>query len=61
MGTPKDNLQDQLPQRWGKLTAKDLARLNAKREELIVVLQHWHGYGRIRADREISNWLHSHS
>jgi hypothetical protein len=44
-----------------KLTAEDIARLSAKREEIIMVLRLWHGYSRIVADRALSNWLHLNS
>ena len=44
-----------------RLTAGDLARLSAKREEIIMVLRLWHGYSRIVADRALSNWLHLNS
>ena len=57
----RSELTSHVQQPPGKLTAEDIARLSARREEIIIVLQHWHGYGRIRADREISHWLHSHS
>ncbi len=44
-----------------KLTAEDVARLSAKREEIIMVLRLWHGYSRIVADRALSNWLYLNS
>jgi len=45
----------------GTLTAEDIVRLSAKREEIIMVLRLWHGYGRIAADRAFSNWLYHNS
>jgi hypothetical protein len=45
----------------GKLTPEDIARLTAKREEIITVLRLWHGYSRIVANRALSNWLHLNS
>ena len=42
-------------------TAEDIARLSAKREEIIMVLRLWHGYGRIAADRAFSSWLYHNS
>jgi hypothetical protein len=64
----RNSLQDQrseltspLKQPPGKLTAEDIARLSAKREEIIMVLRHWHGYSRIVADRALSNWLYLNS
>jgi hypothetical protein len=45
----------------GKLTAEDITRLSAKREEIIMVLQLWHGYSRIVADRVFSHWLYLNS
>jgi hypothetical protein len=44
-----------------RLTAGDVARLNAKREEIIMVLRLWHGYSRIAANRALSNWLYHNS
>ena len=44
-----------------KLSGEDLARLSMKREEIIMVLQQWHGYGRTAADRTLSNWLADHA
>lgn len=46
---------------WSKLSDEDIARLNAKRAEVIVVLRQWHGFSRIRADKQIDRWLHRHS
>jgi hypothetical protein len=48
---------DQTKSAGGKLNGEDLARLRVKREEIIMVLQLWHGYGRSAADRALSNWL----
>jgi uncharacterized protein YjbJ (UPF0337 family) len=50
-------LKGQVWQRWGKLTADDLARLNGKTEELVVVLQQRYGYGKAQAEIEINHWL----
>ena len=30
------------------------------RSRMILVLRGWHGYGRLRADRAINNWLYNH-
>jgi len=64
----RNSWQDQRPeltgpmkQPPGKLTTEDIARLSAKREEIIMVLRLWHGYSRIVADRALSNWLHLNS
>ena len=64
----RNSLQDQrseltspLKQPPGKVRAEDIARLSAKREEIIMVLRLWHGYSRIVADRALSNWLHLNS
>ena len=46
---------------WLTLSGEDLARLNAKRDEIIMVLRLWHGYGQIAADRTLSNWLSDHA
>jgi hypothetical protein len=56
----KDSLPGQTPPEWVKLTTEDVARLSGKREEMILVLRGWHGYGRLRADRAINNWLYNH-
>jgi hypothetical protein len=45
----------------GKLTAEDIARLSAKREEIIMILRLWHGYGRSVADQALSHWMHHNS
>ena len=57
----RSELISQVKQPPGKLTAEDIARLSAKREEIIMVLRLWHGYGRIAADRAFSNWLYDHA
>ena len=64
----RNSLQDQrseltspVKQPPDRLTAEDLARLSAKREEIITVLRLWHGYSRIAADRALSNWLYHNS
>jgi hypothetical protein len=51
-------VKDQVPQKWSKLTAEDLAGLSGKAEELASVLRLRYKYGRIEADMEIRNWLH---
>ncbi|HEY4690898.1 MAG TPA: hypothetical protein VIK33_16420 [Anaerolineae bacterium] len=53
-------VKDQTKQPWLKLSGENIARLNDKREELIVVLRQWHRYSRMQADRAISNWLYNH-
>jgi uncharacterized protein YjbJ (UPF0337 family) len=50
-------VKDQVPKKWNKLTADDLAGLSGKEEELVSVLQQRYKYGRIQADMEIRNWL----
>jgi hypothetical protein len=66
MDPTKDVLQDKWPtvkdralQKWSLLTAEDLAGLSGKEEELVSLLQRRYKYGRIQADMEIRNWLHS--
>ena len=54
-------LKGQVKQLPGKLTAEDIARLSAKREEIIMVLRLWHGYGRMAADQALSKWLYHNS
>ena len=57
----RSELKSEVKQPMGQLTPQDLARLSAKREEIIMVLRLWHGYGRIAADRALSNWLYHNS
>lgn len=57
----RSELKSEVKQPLGQLTPQDLARLTAKREEIIMVLRLWHGYGRIAADRVLSNWLYYNS
>lgn len=54
-------LNSQIKPSTGTLTAEDVARLSAKREEIIQMLRLWHGYGRVAADRVLSNWLYQNS
>jgi uncharacterized protein YjbJ (UPF0337 family) len=51
-------VKDQVPHKWGKLTAEDLDGLSGKAEDLASVLRLRYKYGRIQADMEIRNWLH---
>ena len=51
-------VKDQVPKKWNKLTAEDLAGLSGKEEELVSALWQRYKYGRIQADMEIRNWLH---
>jgi hypothetical protein len=53
----RSELKSEIKQPMGQLTPQDLARFSAKREEIIMVLRSWHGYGRIAANRTLSNWL----
>jgi hypothetical protein len=64
MDANQNSLQDQWPtlkgqvqQRWHKLTAADLAQLNANPAELTHLLRHWYGYGWAQAEMEISDWV----
>jgi hypothetical protein len=57
----RSELKSEVKQPLVQLTPQDLARLSAKREEIIMVLRLWHGYGRIAADRTLSNWLYYNS
>jgi hypothetical protein len=52
--------QDQVQRPGRPLTAEDIAHLNDRREELNVILQQWHRYSRMQADRAISAWLYNH-
>ena len=61
MQDKRPELKNQVQEQWGKLTDEDIARLSSKREEIVMVLRQWHGYGRIRADRAFSNWLYHNS
>ena len=57
----RTELKREVKQPLSQLTPQDLARLSAKREEIIMVLRFWHGYGRMAADRALSNWLNHNS
>lgn len=54
-------LQVEVQRPWTRLTDEDIIRLNNKREELIMILRHWHHCSRMQADRIISDWLRSHA
>jgi hypothetical protein len=54
-------LQVEMQRPWTRLTDEDIARLNNKREELIMILRQWHDYSRLQAERIISDWLSHHS
>lgn len=45
----------------GGLTAADIARLNAKHDEIIMLLRLWHGYGLMAADQALSHWMYHNS
>jgi hypothetical protein len=64
MDPTKDILQGKWPavkeqalQKWGLLSAEELAGLSGKEEELASLLRQRYKYGRIQADMEIRNWL----
>jgi hypothetical protein len=57
----RSELTSQVKHLPGQLTTEDIARLSAKREEIIMVLRLWHGYGRVAADRALSSWLYHNS
>ena len=64
MDANQNSLQDQWPtlkehvkQRWDKLTAADLAQLDANPAELTTLLRQWYGYGRAQAEVEINDWV----
>jgi hypothetical protein len=57
----RTELKSEVKQPMGQLTPQDLARLSAKREEIIMVLRLWHGYGRMAADQALSKWLYHNS
>ena len=50
-------VKDQALQKWGRLTAEELAGLSGKEEELASLLRQRYKYGRVQADMEIRNWL----
>jgi hypothetical protein len=54
-------INDQTKPLWNKLSGEELARLGAKREEIIMVLRLWHGYGRGVAGQTLNNWLYDHA
>ena len=43
------------------LTAEDIVRLNAKHDEIIMMLRVWHGYGLMAADQALSHWMYHNS
>ena len=43
------------------LTAEDIARVNAKHDEIIMLLRLWHGYGLMAADQALSHWMYHNS
>ena len=43
------------------LTVADIARLNAKHDEIIMMLRLWHGYGLLAADQALSHWMYHNS
>jgi uncharacterized protein YjbJ (UPF0337 family) len=64
MDANQNSLQDQWPtlkeqvkQRWDKLTAADLARLNGKPAELANLLRQRYGYAKVQTDMEINSWV----
>jgi hypothetical protein len=57
----RTELKSEIKQPMGQLTPQDLTRLNAKREEIIMVLRLWHGYGRMAANQALSSWLYRNS
>jgi len=64
MNTSQDNLQARWPevkgqvkQRWGKLAAEDVRRLNGTMAQLVAVLRQRYGYGKVQAELEINQWL----
>jgi hypothetical protein len=40
------------------LAVEDIARLNAKHDEIIMMLRLWHGYGLMAADQALSHWMY---
>ena len=64
-------IRNRWPEQWpevtsvarpaGGLTAADIARLNAKHDEIVMTLRGWHGYGRMAADQALSHWMHHNS
>jgi len=64
MDANQNSLQDQWPtlkeqvkQRWDKLTAADLARLNGQPAELANLLRQRYGYAKVQTDMEINSWV----
>jgi hypothetical protein len=59
------------PEQWPEVTRatrsaagladEDIARLNAKRDEIIMMLRLWHGYGLMAADQALSHWMYHNS
>ncbi len=45
-----------IKEKWGKLTDEDLTQINGKSEQLSGKLQERYGWGKEKADQEISSW-----
>ena len=64
-------IRNRWPEQWpevisatrpaGGLTVADIARLNAKHDEIIMMLRVWHGYGLMAADQALSHWMYHNS
>ncbi|MHB1294037.1 MAG: CsbD family protein [Anaerolineae bacterium] len=51
-------MRARIQERWSDLTEEDLARLDARREELAGMLQEKYGYARAQAEREVAHLMH---
>ncbi|HYR83185.1 MAG TPA: CsbD family protein [Terriglobia bacterium] len=47
------HFRSELNDQWAELTSNDLDRVDGKRDNLVVILEHRYGYARRRAEREV--------
>jgi uncharacterized protein YjbJ (UPF0337 family) len=48
-------------ERWGKLTDDDVNVINGQQEQLIGKIQERYGIAREAAQKQVDEWMHSHS
>lgn len=54
-------LKGKVQQKWGELTNDELDRIAGKREELVGIVQEKYGRSREEAEREVNDFLSSHT
>jgi len=53
-------LKKQVRQQWGNLTDDDVRQLSGTTAGLVNALQRRYGYGKVQAEIEIDQWVHSY-